>query len=214
MKKDKVLELVGKVADEFTPLRDAIHVAIAYVVADHILHPGTPLTWEDKQKSTVGSTTHDKAFAIVDPYLKGPVEKGQTFLAFLYPQTITDMEHVWKHPAFDAPVPRARNVRRVRPVSVPPTPPPVETPAKDMLHHFNMFVSNYDLDRDEALNGIKEFIETGEPYIERDSEDLKESWSYTDAICREKIIREVAEHFQMLIPPDRLDGSYPFSCSC
>lgn len=214
MKKDKVLELVGKVADEFTPLRDAIHVAIAYVVADQILHPGDPLIWEDRQKSTVGSTTHEKAFAIVDPYLKGPVEKGQTFLAFLYPQTITDMEHVWKHPAFDAPLPSARKVTRVRPVSVPPTPPPVETPAKDTLHHFDLFVESHGLDRDEALNGIKEFIETGDPYVEQDTEDLRDAWSYMNAMYQEKIIREVGEHFQMLIPPDRLDGSYPFSCGC
>ena len=37
---------------------------------------------------------------IVDPFLKEPVEPGERFYIFLFPNTVTGLRHVWTHPAF------------------------------------------------------------------------------------------------------------------
>lgn len=78
--------------------RDACHVATIAVVAGNILTPGEhvgPLadgTYDDTSESLVG---------IVDPFRRGRIEKGDRFWLFLYPGTITSLQHVWTHPLLD-----------------------------------------------------------------------------------------------------------------
>lgn len=76
--------------------RDAIHVAIASVVADERLEPGehVGLTDEGKANSSVDP------IGIVDPFLKHSIGPGQRFWLLLYPNTVTGMRHHWSHPAF------------------------------------------------------------------------------------------------------------------
>lgn len=78
--------------------RDAIHIAIAPVVAGHILEPGERVGWMDAEARTVGRVP--STFGIVDPFLTDPVLPGQRFFVCLYQQSITSLRHIWTHPAF------------------------------------------------------------------------------------------------------------------
>lgn len=77
--------------------RDAIHVAVVPTVATERLAPGQHVGKDGTTNNPVG---------IVDPFLPGPVFKGERFWLLLYPRTITGLRHVWTHPAFgdDEPV--------------------------------------------------------------------------------------------------------------
>lgn len=83
--------------------RDAIHVAVAPVVAGEKLAPGQDIgILEDGR----GGGNARKLIGIVDPFLKRLVQPDQEFWMFLYPNTITSLRHDWTHPAFakvDAP---------------------------------------------------------------------------------------------------------------
>lgn len=80
--------------------RDAIHIAVAPVIAAERLAPGQHIGFVE------GSATHVRAgetrLGIVDPFLTDWVEKDQRFFMLLYPNTITSLRHEWVHPAFDA----------------------------------------------------------------------------------------------------------------
>lgn len=79
--------------------RDAIHVAVAPVIAAEKLMPG-----EHVAVNSDYAEASDKPIGIVDPFLKVPVKKGQRFYVFLYPGTITSLRHEWIHPAFSGPL--------------------------------------------------------------------------------------------------------------
>lgn len=76
--------------------RDAIHVAVASVVADAVLKPGQHIGVVNGH-----ATRHGTMVGIVDPYLQRTVMPGQRFWCFLYPMTVTSLRHEWTHPAFD-----------------------------------------------------------------------------------------------------------------
>jgi hypothetical protein len=75
--------------------RDAIHLAVEPAVAAHTLRPGQDVGIAD---GVAGASTNP--VGIVDPFLKGAVEKGQRFWLVVYPRQITSLRHVWTHPAF------------------------------------------------------------------------------------------------------------------
>lgn len=80
--------------------RDAIHVAVAPVVAAENLRPGQEIGFVDEAKTAVGHST--KPLGIVDPYLKAEVRRGQQFYILLFQNTVTGMRHEWQHPDFPA----------------------------------------------------------------------------------------------------------------
>lgn len=81
--------------------RDAVHVAVAPVTAAGRLSPGEPVGFVGDTPGTVGAVNaRHKSIGIVDPFLKGPVFKGERFWLFLYPGSITSLRHEWEHPAF------------------------------------------------------------------------------------------------------------------
>ena len=91
---------LGKLIDE-TAQRDAIHVAIAPVVAAHDMNPGMHVGLDAK-----GLANHVAVhIGIVDPFLTSMVQKGQRFYMVLYPRSITSLRHEWTHPDFDGPRP-------------------------------------------------------------------------------------------------------------
>jgi hypothetical protein len=104
--------------------RDAIHIAIAPVVAVETLKPGQDIGFAvegdmesvracKKVVQEIGNegrrivphegkaeASHGVPLGIVDPFLRGPVKAGQRFYMFLYPNTVTGLRHEWTHPAF------------------------------------------------------------------------------------------------------------------
>ncbi len=93
---------LGKIIE--TPQqRDAVHIAVAPVIAAERLVPGGHIGFVG------GDTEHVTARAkvllgVVDPFLTDIIERGQQCWMFLYPQTITSLRHDWTHPAFEASV--------------------------------------------------------------------------------------------------------------
>lgn len=75
--------------------RDAIHIAVAPVVAAERLKPGQHVGLFDGKASLEGEPC-----GIVDPFLVIDVRRGETFWLFLYPNTVTGLRHDWTHPAF------------------------------------------------------------------------------------------------------------------
>lgn len=79
--------------------RDAIHIAVAPVIADESLSPGDDIgISEGTADHATGKTMNP--IGIVDPFLSGKVLRGDRFWMFLYPNTVTGMRHHWQHPAF------------------------------------------------------------------------------------------------------------------
>lgn len=82
--------------------RDAIHVAVAPVIAAHRLNTGAHV---GLTRAGQASSRMEPHIGVVDPYLKAPVHAGEKFWMFLYSQTVTGMRHHWEHPSFpDGPV--------------------------------------------------------------------------------------------------------------
>lgn len=76
--------------------RDAVHVACIAVRAAGHLKAG------DNVGIVMGkaSMTAKKNVGIVDPFLKEELYYGKKFWLYLYPRTITGLNHHWEHPDF------------------------------------------------------------------------------------------------------------------
>ena len=79
--------------------RDAIHIAIAPVVAAEVLHPGDRIGFVDPANPEM-VRRHGIHIGIVDPFLIRRIVPGQRFWMLLFPGTITSLRHDWTHPAF------------------------------------------------------------------------------------------------------------------
>lgn len=86
---------IGKILNDHIAERDAIHVAVIPVVAEHKLTPGQRI---GLTPNGLASGTADKHIGIVDPFLTCDVRMGQRFFMFLFPNTVTGMRHHWRHP--------------------------------------------------------------------------------------------------------------------
>lgn len=71
--------------------RDAIHIAVASIVAAEVLSPGQPVGCAGTSADPVG---------VVDPFLTKDVAVGERFWMFIRPNTITSLRHEWTHPGF------------------------------------------------------------------------------------------------------------------
>lgn len=94
---------VGEILPSSQP-RDAIHIAVAAVVATEKLFPGQNIGFvegaEHDHKTDVAACERAMSVGIVDPFLTDAVLPGQWFWMFLHPYTITSLRHNWTHPAF------------------------------------------------------------------------------------------------------------------
>lgn len=83
--------------------RDAVHVAIAPVIAGEVLRPGDHVGFCADNTEEVGKTLPGiTPIGVIDPFLLTEIYKGTRCWLFLYPQSITSLKHVWAHPAFAA----------------------------------------------------------------------------------------------------------------
>lgn len=90
---------IGKLITE-PQEKDAIHCAVAPVVAGHnLLYAGNHIGFVKDDNRTVGATASRK-IGIVDPFLTQQVRQGEQFWMFLYPNTIQSLRHDWTHPSF------------------------------------------------------------------------------------------------------------------
>lgn len=94
---------VGEILSSDQP-RDAIHIAVASVIATEKLFPGASIGFVEGETHNhnvdVAACEHAMSVGIVDPFLRSPVLPGQRFWMFLHPNTITSLRHNWTHPAF------------------------------------------------------------------------------------------------------------------
>lgn len=94
---------IGEILTSDQP-RDAIHIAVACVVATEKLAPGSPIGFvegeEHNHNVDVAACEQAMSVGIVDPFLQKNVMPGQRFWMFLHPNTITSLRHNWTHPAF------------------------------------------------------------------------------------------------------------------
>ncbi len=87
-----------------TAKRDAIHIAVAPVVAGEKLKPGDRVKFAGDDGVTVAKAgAMDTVIGIIDPFLSAmPIKKGTRCYILLMPNTITSLRHEWTHPAFVA----------------------------------------------------------------------------------------------------------------
>lgn len=78
--------------------RDAVHVAVAPVIAAEDLRAGQSVGTRSKWNADVVAMV--PGIGVVDPFLTSPVKAGQRFWMFLYPGTVTGLRHDWTHPEF------------------------------------------------------------------------------------------------------------------
>jgi len=90
--------------------RDAVHIAVAAVIAFERLYPGQRIGFYDSNRELVASHPID-GIGIVDPFLSRYVEAGERFFIFMYPNSITSLRHAWSHPAFGEETTRAEKKR-------------------------------------------------------------------------------------------------------
>ena len=88
------LPTIGTVLNEIQP-RDAVHMAVMSVQAQERLCPGDPVSEHGKRSKDSDS------IGIVDPFLDGPIFKGEIFWIFIYPRTISGLRHHWEHPLLE-----------------------------------------------------------------------------------------------------------------
>ena len=82
--------------------RDAVHIAVAPVFASTPLVPGQCIKLErDTINDWAIACDRQDAIGIVDPFLQNEVNQGERFWMFLLPNTITGLNYVWTHPAFE-----------------------------------------------------------------------------------------------------------------
>lgn len=76
--------------------RDAVHVAVIAVKAAKTLKPGLRVSID---KDGIASDGGEEV-GIVDPFLRKPVLKHELFWLYLFPGTVSGMQHHWVHPSF------------------------------------------------------------------------------------------------------------------
>lgn len=79
--------------------RDAIHIAIAPMIAVEKLYPGQSVGISDR--GVEYACASGQSIGIVDPFLAHAVLPDQRFWLFLHPNTITSLRHDWTHPMFN-----------------------------------------------------------------------------------------------------------------
>lgn len=172
---------LGKIIDA-SQQRDAIHIAVAPVMASERLQPGQHIGFIEGSTEIVAPIAdgprglqNKPAIGIVDPFLTTPVLKGQWCWMFLYPQTITSLRHDWTHPAFVGAAPIAADA---------PDRAWIERFAARLDQTYNRLMQAADLwvETDDGKYGGDYTMDNSETYKNVASDDWKEFWRHYAAI--------------------------------
>ena len=165
--------------------RDAIHVAVAPVVAGHMLRPGDHVGFmDDSQKVCASART---PIGVIDPFLTRNVGTGEQCWLFLYPNSVTGMRHEWSHPAFgQKPLP--------------------EVSKKESVDWLTEFGKAFDLSFDEIIDHLKDWQHHGSHYV-CDGFDTPRR-AFTD----KHLMWQHFTNVTGIVPSDADD--VPFTCSC
>ncbi len=151
---DKTTPTLGKLITG-NEQRDAIHIAVAPVIATERLSPGQHIKFSNGVDITYVCADIVNAIGIVDPFLTGTVNKGDHFWMFLFPQTITSLRHDWTHPAFD-------NLER-----------------DESIIWLKAFARDVDISYEILMSALKEYVINGNIYCLGD-ETPDELWSHRE----------------------------------
>lgn len=187
---------IGELIDPSEP-RDAIHIAIAPVIATELLIPGACIGFTGDDTIHVKNCEPAMSVGIVDPFLKVEVKEGQACWMFLHPNTITALRHDWTHPAFGHEVDMG----------------PKKAEAERWLRDF---LSNEGPDYDElikAVNNGGEFYRKGgdDYYSVRIESDYLLVGGYD---AHGEIPSEFWDHVETVVGRKLTDRPNHFSCSC
>lgn len=153
------IKLGQTISSDENVVKDAIHIAVAPVIAGEELCAGQCVVLVDGKAFRWREPDLGKSIppvGVVDPYLSarphvdgdlrywaGQVRKGERFWLFLMPYTITSLTHHWTHPAFEAP---------------------------EEANPHKLFIEKWatraGLTFQEIMNGAKAFLDTGECMID------------------------------------------------
>ncbi len=169
--------------------RDAIHVAVAPVVAADDLHPGDHVGFCDdcderarNRVSKPNSFSNHETIGIVDPFLKAPVKYGDKFWLFLYPNTVTSLKHHWTHPAFHQ-----------------------EEEPSDSEKWLRDFAQDIGLSYEQTIKAADNFLRTEDHHVF--------SYDTPDRCYKDK--EEFWRHYELVAGVSVQDKSeVPFACSC
>lgn len=187
MNKDDTLQAIGKIIPKnVTMERDAVHIAVAPVVAAEPLERGTHIGVLLDGKA---STTAVVKVGIVDPYLQRSVEKGETFYVFLYPGSITSLTHHWSHPAFLTAL----------------------TPAQIAAGEGEEWIRNWAEEMD-ITGGFERVMEAAANRVRGDWDYISEGGKFEGATVPDEFW-EMYEKVQGVKVPTEHRGGF-FSCSC
>lgn len=172
--------------------RDAIHIAIAPVIAKRTLKPGQRVGLVNGT-TTIVTSASDNFIGIVDPFLERNVEKGEHFWLFLYPNTVTSLKHEWTHPAFEG-AQQGENL--------------IEKQRQDSKEWLTDFAGQLEMSYTELMEAAENYVKTGNYYcLNFDTPD----------ICYEKA-SEMWKHIAIAtsnpfdLPADREESI--FRCAC
>lgn len=190
MTKDAVATM-GAILPEDAGGRDAVHVAVVSAIAGETLRPGQDVGFElPMQEGENVAMTTDKALGIVDPFIKGAVNEGQRFWLYLYPRTITGLNHHWTHPAF----PEAKSGVLYA--------PPSQKLAS--MQYIDNLAGNYGFTGKRMIEAAKEWIRDGEYWSDGGTFEGEtvpaEFWTHYERVTGESVDYDKKESF--------------FTCSC
>ncbi|MES2048832.1 MAG: hypothetical protein V4447_10555 [Pseudomonadota bacterium] len=187
------LETLGMIITE-NEKRDAIHLAVENVVAGMSLRAGEHILIKDDVAVLAMPT---QGIGIVDPFIDGPVDKGQHFWLVIYPRQITSLRHVWTHPAFD---------EQSDPVAALPAPTEKEVSEAWIKN----WAASIPLDFATVLQGASDYVED------------KKAGGYGEYLCfgglleGEHVPDEFWPHYETVtgFPVDESHRGSFFTCSC
>lgn len=203
---------LGKLVDfskEEDRCRDAVHLAIAPVMAGVKVFPGEDVCFQKDKDGNLDTTTvvscersdqNSNAVGIVDPFLKDAVWPGQRFWLFLYPGTITSLKHNWTHPAF-----------KKEKEDATATPESTNLDLQEAMIWMQDFAQRVGLSYSEVIQAGREFVADGEYFTQYGTETAR------SAMYEPETKAVYWKNFEIItgIKPDAAarDGEV-FSCSC